>query len=93
VAYTSHYDNVLLASYLWDAHVIEVGVPTARMENHSIQMAYVCLQRVGVERFRSKQPFVKDHHIVMPRFGSVTSPIYGIRSYMPQRMQISQDRL
>jgi len=27
------------------------------------------------------------------RFWNITSPIYGIRSYMPQRMQISQDRL
>ena len=64
MAYTSRYDNVL-ASYLWDAHVVEVGVPTARMENHGIQMGYVCLERVGVERFRSRRPFAKDHHTVI----------------------------
>jgi len=65
VAYTSRYDNVLLASYLWDAHVTELGVPTARMENHGIQMAYVWLERVGVERFRSRRLFVEDHHTVI----------------------------
>jgi len=27
------------------------------------------------------------------RLDDITSPIYGIRSYMPQRMRISQDRL
>jgi len=64
VAYTSRYDNVL-ASYLWDAHVIEVGVPTARTENHGIQTAYVCLERVGVERFRSRRLLAKDHHTVI----------------------------
>jgi len=32
-------DDLLLASYLWDAYAIEVDVLTARMESHGILMA------------------------------------------------------
>jgi len=44
-------DNVLLASYSWDAHAIEVDEPTARsailvVESHGILMACVWLEHV-----------------------------------------------
>jgi len=38
-AYTLCCDDLLLASYLWDAYAIEVDVLTARMESHGILMA------------------------------------------------------
>jgi len=59
-AYTLCYENVLLASYLWDVHAIEAGVPTASMESHGFKMAFVCLKRAGVERSRSRRKFAED---------------------------------
>jgi len=37
-------DNVLFVSYLWDAHPVDV--PTARVESHGIQKAFVWFKRV-----------------------------------------------
>jgi len=49
-------DDVVLASYLWDACAIEVDLLTARMENPDILMACVWFEREGW-----KDPEAGDH--------------------------------
>ena len=62
-------DNVLLASYLWDAHAIEVDEPTARsailvVESHGILMACVWLEHVEGGKIQKQVNICRRPHVV-----------------------------
>ena len=62
-------DNVLLASYSWDAHAIEVDEPTARsailvVESHGILIACVWLEHVEGEKIQKQANICGRPHVL-----------------------------
>ena len=62
-------DNVLLASYLWDTHAIEVDEPTARsailvVGSHGILMACVWLEHVAGGKIQKQANICGRPHVV-----------------------------